>query len=77
MLYNEARQTIIISVTLWDVAEHKLVVEESLPVNYGKVGVLVVSPDCKTLAAGYSLVRGLTWDNGVLLWNVGGRSGGN
>jgi len=69
--------TEIVSMVLWDVAEHKLVVEESLPVNYGTIGVLVFSPDCKTLAAGYSYVRGLTQSYGELLWDLAGPPRGN
>ena len=55
--YDEAARQLVVSVTLWDVAEHKLVVEESLPVTYGSVTTVALSPDCKTLAAGYDYVR--------------------
>jgi WD40 repeat protein len=71
--YDEAARKVVVSVTLWDLADHKLVVKESLPVTYGDVTMVVLSPNCKTLAAGYDYVRGLTRGGGVLLWDVAER----
>jgi WD40 repeat protein len=73
--YDEASRQppVVVSVTLWDLAEQKLVIEESLPVTYGSVTTVALSPNCKTLAAGNDYVRGHTRGGGVLLWDVAER----
>jgi WD40 repeat protein len=52
-------------VVLWDVATHKRLAEQPLPVEESTVGSVAFSPDSKTLAAGFG--------RGVVLWDVATR----
>ena len=56
---------------LWDVAEHKRVMQAPLPRKVGQVGAVAFSPDGKSLAGVY--VVGPRLGGGVVLWDVAGR----
>jgi WD40 repeat protein len=74
---NEPERETLVSVLFWNMADRKVVLETSLPVTYGSVTNPAVSPDCKTLIAGYTFPRGLTSANGLLLWDLAGSPSGN
>ncbi len=59
-------------VVLWDVAAHKRLVDEPLPVKEGIVWSVAFSPDGKTIAAGCSGGVG-GGVGGVVLWDVAAR----
>ncbi len=61
-------------VVLWDVAAHKRLVDEPLPVKEGIVWSVAFSPDGKTIAAGYEVTSSFgPGRGGVVLWDVAAR----
>jgi len=61
-------------VVLWDVATHKRLTEDPLPVEKGAVTGVAFSPDGKTLAAGFGFKHDFKdIGGGVALWDVATR----